>query len=77
MNSQFHFIAVKDVQEAGAMSPYRTLPTGSKIIPLCSLTAIPLFLESIDEVHDEQVSVRGQAVVFPSYKVRGILFFLV
>lgn len=62
-------LTYRNSKEVGALSPYKSLPVGTKIIPLCSLTAIPLYIESIGEVHEEQVTVQGKAIVFPCYKV--------
>jgi len=40
---------------------------GQAIVPWVSLSAIPLYLESIGEVHGQQIDVVGTAVLFESY----------
>ena len=40
---------------------------GQAIVPWQSLSAIPLYLESIGEVHGQQIDVEGTAILFESY----------
>jgi L-erythro-3,5-diaminohexanoate dehydrogenase len=43
------------------------LKTGEEIIPITSLTALPLYIESIKGIKGDQVDVDGYAVLFESY----------
>lgn len=47
----------------------KQLATGTRIIPLCSLTAIPLFLERVVRVSGHQVWVEGYAMLYESLVV--------
>lgn len=56
---------------AGARSPHRGMVNSShRVVPLCSLSAIPLKVESINKIHGNQVLVSGAtAVVFARMQV--------
>ena len=48
------------------------LPLGALVVPLCSLTAIPLALESIARIAGHQVFCKGTAVLYESLVVAEI-----
>ena len=61
---------VKEIGER-VMGKYN-LKGGEKIIPIVSLTAIPLYLNSVGYIKGDQVDVEGYAVLFESYPLTKI-----
>jgi len=45
---------------------------GASIVPLCSLTAIPLHITNIKHIHGDQVAVEGHAIIFGKYSYASI-----
>jgi L-erythro-3,5-diaminohexanoate dehydrogenase len=58
---------VKKLGEALSSPGAFRLSIGELIVPLCSLTAIPLKLHKILSIHGDQVQVEGEAVIFSRY----------
>ncbi len=60
---------VREIGSERADFPHRV---GDEVISLVSLTAVPLHLESVGEIHGDQVAVRGTAVFFPCYHLAKV-----
>jgi L-erythro-3,5-diaminohexanoate dehydrogenase len=66
-------VLIGRVKEIGENFPNKyDLKTGEEIIPVASLTAIPLYLEDINGIKGDQVDVKGYAIVLPCYPLTRI-----